>query len=1136
MLTVWQSNRLEILAGHLAGVVRTGAPAPLHPEVVVVQNSGMKRWLSLRIAERLGVCAAVTFPLPAELVWEVFRSVLDDVPARPAIDPELTTWGLMGLLARLEPEARFAPLRGYLEPASAAPGDDVRRYDLARRIAEVFEQYLFFRPDWVRAWARGELVAEHEHAHTSADEAWQAELWRRLVSPGERHFARLEEELHARLSGGGRPGRGRAAAGDGETGRATSDALAALPRRISLFGIPSLPPPTLEILRHLAHHVEVHLFLLNPSRAYWADIRSHRDQARLAQRAGRLDPALLHLEAGNALLASLGRQSRDFVASLLALDDEQVRHEDGFADPGEDTLLHRLQADVLELRERGGAPPDGRPDEDHFPTVAPISPADRSLQVHVCHGAMREVEVLHDQLLALFDANPDLRPCDVVVMTPDIEAYAPCIEAVFATAPGDRTIPFSIADRSLSAESPVANAFAALLELPGSRWDVNRLLDLLELPAIQRRFDLDAEQVELVQRWVRATGIRWGIDESTRRALELPATREHTWAFGLDRLLLGYALPAHGTELFEGILPHDEVEGAEARVLGRLATFTETLFALERELAEPRPPGAWAADLLALLDRVFAPDDQEQISAEAIRRALDELREHAGRAGFADPVSLDLVRRHLRTRLEIPGGGDRFLAGRVTFCAMVPMRSIPFEVVCLIGMNDGVFPRQSRALGFDLTLREPRHGDRSRRDDDRYLFLEALLSARRCLYLSYVGRSIRDNAELPPSVLVSELLDAVRRGFAIEGDLEIAPERRTEAIQRIVEHVVTDHPLQAFSRRYFEGDPRLHGYAREICEALARAEERKAAGGDLGVRVGPLVRTALPEPEGDWLDVDLDRLVRFFANPTRGFLESRLGIHLDQASGPISPTEPFQLDQLEAYVARDELLDRLLAGEPAESLLAALRAAGALPHARAGEAAFASIHREADRLARRLRELHGGQAPRRVFVEPLAAGPLRLSGALDRLTPSGRVYGRPAKVKPKDRIALWIRHLVLCALARDGRLPAGIPTTSRFLGTDAELAFSPVEHPEDHLRRLGEAYRDGLREPLRFFPAASYAYATAKRDPLAAARKGWEGNEHAGGDSADAWVRLAYRDTDPLDERFASLASEILAPLLEHQG
>ncbi len=714
MLILHESNRVERLADALTAVLETPLPSPLVPEIVAVQSVGAARWLALRLARRFGITANIHFPFPATLLWRLFRSALPNVPERSPFAAEVLTWRVLNHLPEAVTQPGFESLTDYLQGE-----DDLRRYQLAERIALLFDEYLVYRPDWIRAWEHGK--ADH----------WQANLWRRMTGgQAVRHRVRLAQEFITALRGGG-------------SGRA------GLPARISLFGLTALPPAHLDVFAAVAHVVDVHLFLLNPCQEYWASIR---DERTIARRAVKEEPERLYLETGNSLLASLGKQARDLFELLQDLETTESAL---FEDPGEDSLLHTIQSDILNLRNRG----EGDPER------AVIQDGDRSVQVHSCHSPVREIEVLHDQLLALFESEDGLTPADVVVMTPDIDAYAPTIEAIFGTADPARRIPYHVVGRTARAAAPLIRAFFELLELPESRFDVNGVLAILEVAAVRRRFDLAESDLDLIRDWLRATGVRWGADAKDREGRGLPGVPDHTWRAGLDRLLLGYALPGGGTRLFAGILPHDEIEGESAGVAGRLTAFAEALFRTAADVRTPRSIPAWANRLRALATDFLDPDDVEESERGRLLAAITAMEEHARQAGFADEVSLRLVRLCLQGLVEMEGGRAPLAAGTVTFCGMVPARGIPFEVVCLVGMNDGAFPRVQRTPSFDLMREASRPGDRSRRQDDRSLFLEALLAARRVLYVSYVGQHVRENSPLPPSVVVSEILDYIERGF-----------------------------------------------------------------------------------------------------------------------------------------------------------------------------------------------------------------------------------------------------------------------------------------------------------------------------------------------------------------------------------
>jgi len=1068
MLHTHQSNHLETLTDRLAELLRQPLQSPLAREIIVTQSNGMARWLALRLADRLGVCAHFDFQFPATFLWEMGRRVLGGLPPTSAFDRPVLNWRMMALLQEVGDEPCFAPVRAWL----GAGRDDFRRYELACRIADCFDQYLVYRPDWITRWEEG------------AEGHWQAELWRRLAGGGEAHRAQVQERFRQALRGG-------------EVQRRR------LPERVAIVGLSALPPLYLDLLAELARFIDVHLLLLNPCQEYWGDIRAERDLARLGED---IDPEAEYLTAGHPLLASLGKQGRDFIDLLQGYPRVEW---DGFVEPAGDDLLHHLQADILHLRERGTY--------EHPPL--PLRSDDLSLQVHVCHGPMREVEVLHDQLLALFEAHRDVRPSDVIVMAPDIARYGPLIEAVFDAAPRERRIPFSIADQGLPVENPLVEVFFELLDLGGERFDAAQVMSLLEPAAVQRRFALHEEDLERIRHWVREAGIRWGINAGIKDSWSLPATAEHTWQAGLDRLLLGYALPGQGRELYAGILPYDEVEGGEAQALGGLQSFLDELFGLHHALRPSRPPVDWITTLHGLLDRFFEAREREENELQLIRTALETLGEQVERAKFAEPVSLSVMKSALREQLNVPeSGAGRFLGGGVTCCAMVPMRSIPFSVVCLIGMNDDAYPRPNQPIGFDLMVGAFRRGDRSRRRDDRYLFLETLLSARRCFYLSYVGQNIRDHSVLPPSVLVSELLDMVDRGFvAAEGGRPSA-------------QWVTRHPLQPFSRRYFTGDRRLFSYAREWIEASRQAGcgERDAAA---------LLTTELSEPESALRWVTLEGLTQFFKNPARWLLRERLGIRVGEGEEALETREPFVPDALESYQMLDEMLELYREGCPATDIATIMRANGALPHGQVGECVFADAYERVERFAGRL----GRVFPRRAgdpLELDLMLGEFRLTGRLAGMTPAGWVGYRLAKIKAGDYLKLWLHHLALNAMEQEGRA-----RPSYWVAEDRLVTLEPVEQPGVLLQGLLEGYWQGARRLLHFFPKSGLAYIEQlykDQEPnpdkaLWAARRAWEGEERRPGTAErdNPYYQLAFGDTDPLDEEFTTLTMAVLGPLFE---
>lgn len=1054
-----QSNQLECLFARLAAVLAAPLEDPLAPEVIVVQNAGMARWLSQRIALHAGIAANIQFPLPARFIWQVLAGQLALPEDRGDFDRQVLRWRIFQVLTE------GGVLANYPEPAVYLRDDPdgCKALQLAEKAADLFDQYLVYRPDMLLAWESG------------AEGGWQAELWRMLAAGRAPHRARLVQLFRDRSRAGGM-------------------SAAGLPQRVSLFGLSTLAPVYLEIMAAVSTVTDVHLFHLSPCRHYWGDLASPSEMAR--RRAGwrqrnKADVSG-YFDEGNPLLASLGKAGREFAHLLAGLEGEE---DECYREPAAATMLGLLQRDVLELENH--ALPEAE--------KVTVAVADRSVQAHVCHSRLREVQVLHDTLLHLFAENGDLSPRDILVMAPDIEAYSPAIQAVFDSAAERKFIPWSLADRMLRAEEPLADAFLTLLDLPGSRCSAPAVLAFLEQEAVRRRFDFDEDGLATIRGWLREAGIRWALDQEQRRQQGLEMGDLHSWAFGMRRLFLGY-FSGFDAPLFKGIAPCGPLAAGDGILLGRLAEFLARLRRAGLILAAEHTPAAWAEALLGLLADFFDPGDGEeaQQSLQSLRAAICALADDCRAGGVTGLLSPAVLRSYFRQELSVPAGSQAFLSGRVTFCNMVPMRSIPFAVICLLGMNDTDYPRHQNRVSFDMIAAEPRPGDRNRRDDDRYLFLESLLSARRVLYLSWVGRDQRDNSFRPPSVVVAELLEYLQRACRTE---------EGEAVSLQVEH-----PLQPFSPRCYDGSSGPASYAEEWYPGGEAAVEEVFVPGPL------------PEAEDEWRVVDLRQLKRFWSHPVRYFLQESLGLRLRREDDSLPESEPFQPDNLERYtLASTVLQDRLAHIDPAMTQ-ARLRAAGELPHGGFADNAWRDLERLADTLVTPLEPLLSN--PREAAEVELRLGDFRLTGWLDGLHAAGCVRCRPAKTKAKDLLALWLDHLVLNCL-----VPAGCEPHSYQVATDRITCLAPVQDPQGELLRLLILFRQGLREPLHFFPETALAWCEATEEKREGrAKAAWLGGYKQRGESEDLAYQLALRGREPLDQRFRELAAAVCRPLLAARG
>ncbi|MDI9330288.1 MAG: exodeoxyribonuclease V subunit gamma [Alphaproteobacteria bacterium] len=912
---VLHSNRLEDLRQLLIGHVRNYPLEGLNPEWVVVQSNGMKQWLEQGLADArgLGICAATKMVFPAEMLWLAYRLVLgpDRVPQHMPLDREHLVWRLMRLIPEClqsDAEGVYEPLRSYVRQG-AKPVDDGRLHQLSQQLAQLLDGYQNYRADWLRDWAAGTASLSNalgQPQDLPANELWQARLWQALLTD-----VAADSDLDLALPPS------RAEVHEAFMRQMNSAAPGGLPKRILVFGVSAMPMQSIEALAALGRVSQVMVFVLNPCKYYWGDVVSERQwlqaatHTRQAPKPG--TPALSadalewHTRA-QPLLAAWGQQGRDYL-HLLDVHDDVGRYKhllgriDFFEDPvSEDrtlqaTRLQRLQSDILNLNPLPAT-------EDKYP----VADADDSVVLVRSHSAVREVELLHDRILGWLEADPDLCPRDIIVMVPDMSRFAALIHAVWGRFAADdpRRVPYSVADQSAK-DHPMATIIEALLQGPSARVTLDDWLSWLEVPAYARACAFPVEELQEVREALRAVGVRWGLDGehrvSTGVALNVDEATPNTWLFGLERLLLAQAQgPMAGAD-WQGVWPAHLDRPMSEAALTALCASLRTLDRVLHMVSAPRPPAHWVRDLNAIVNDVLVVQTEAELRAVlALTAPLKQWLASCQIGRLSAEVPLEVVRKHWMSCLSDSGSGNRFLSGGVQFATLMPMRSIPFKRVCLLGMNDGQYPRRQPVTDFDL-MRSPgmrRPGDRSRREDDRFLFLEALLCARESVYISWQGWQITDQSELYASVLVGQLIDHLNAAH-------------TQPIE------VLDAPMQSFSRQYFEQpDSVWQTYATDWAQARGWRDAdsgggTKASEHGLGPQAEPPVCVRLTE------------LTAMLRQPIDVYYKHRLGMVIHTPEEELPDAEPFHLGQLEMY----QLVEAALAYP--DTHVAMARGSGQLP-------------------------------------------------------------------------------------------------------------------------------------------------------------------------------------------------------------
>jgi len=1050
---------------------------PLDSSFIVVQTEGMKKWISLKISEYFSVSANIKFFTPNSILDWASRKLVG-IPA--VADKKYLTWHIFSILPNLLNDNSFAPISQYLNPDR----DGVKLYQLSEKIADILDQYQVYRTHMMEKWESG-IYVDQDNKPLQNDYIWQAILWQQLSNDIKINRAKALIQLS----------------------NLNAEKFSGIPtnlsgKAISLFGISVLPPIYINIFEKLGKIFDIKMFTQSPTREYFGTenffYATDSDEVK---------------DNVNPLIANMGKtgsQFFDFISHHIDYFNIQKTHTDNNR-----TLLSTIQNDIMSLE---------------TPHQSSCSSDDTSIVVNSCHSPIREIQVLYDQLIKYFEADSNLKPSDIVVLSPNIDEYAAYIDAVFGTdSYGSIHFPYTIADRTLAEADSLSRIFLNILNLSHSRLKYSDIFQLLEKDVIHKSFNINQSEIEKLKLWSRKTNIKWGWDENTADAFRLPFYNDFTIASGLSRMHLSASVIPYNWEIFGDISSDLSIEGEYFELLGKFTKFTYLLHNYWYTLQNEHTSEQWHNILTGILNDFFTPSGA---NTEQISSAIGAFSNYTQALLKDRCLSTKVVEEYFSSHLKNTVTTGGYLEGKITFCSIIPMRSIPYKIVCLIGLNDSTFPRINKPMEFDLTAQYPKKGDRSPKDSDKYLFLETLMSARQKIYFSYIGQSIKDNTEIPPSPLVSEILEYIDTITSGGGN-----------------RIVQKQKLHPFSREYFTVNSNTRSYSENNYRIAVYAQQpsRKNTSTDI-------LRCNFKNRLENSLTIDIEDLANFYMNPVRYYFTYSLETYPEKLLGENYDTEPSTLDKLNKTIINTKIMNELFYNDTEkhpQHLFRYFRKKGDIPPANYGDFLEKNSENVLNAFIPRLSEHKSSFKQQSIQFNLQVLNKNILISATLPVSDKGQILFKASTLKTKDKIRAWLYHIML-NYALTKKLTENLcfidEIKTSFYAEDCSLSYVNSVYKysdrenfcwlENYLKKVIKLYLSGRAHPIALMPEFAYCYVkkldTNKLSKNDFDKRWWENNILKFNDKL--FFQKLYGDQLPNQKFLTKFAAIIYNPIIKMEN
>lgn len=1002
-LNLYISNNITNLANKLAINIKSHPLGIFQKEFLIVQTEGMSKWISVKMAEKNQIFSNFEFLSPNSLLFDLFK--LAGIRNKGLYETNNLKWIVYKILGSKEFQNKFNKTYQYFEK------DTIKKLQLATKTADLFDQYVIYRSDYIRAW-NDNKTNELKRAFAFHEE-WQKWIWLQIkekyrsydydkVQMRDLLLEKFENDIKFK-----------------------QEVIKKFPR-ISLFGFSVFTPFHLEVFVKLSRAiVSLDFYLFSPTpESFWFHDIAEKTKLKIEHYSGK-KAVDLKLETGNQLLMNQGKSAKNLFLMLFESDDfiNVMDNESLVVEPKRNSLLHIIQNDIY----------NNTPNSNREKLSLEII-TDGSLQIASNHTPAREIENLYSYILKQIDEN-GYSPKDIIVQTTNIDLYSPYIKAIFDNT--STRIPYTIADRSFSGTDNLVGIVKTILSLQKDEFTSEDILQLLEFDAIRKKFEIS--NLKIIRTLVKSANIRHGIEGEIENDTLLVS-----WKYGLERILLGYAIKDdslfHLPDKSYSILPLDIVEGEYAKEGLKLKRFVDTLIEFVTKRNKPRKLMQWSEYVLELINEILEIDDKQIAELNYIldKLTLSEIIDKL----IDDDLPYEVFSKAFIDTLYADNRSSKFISGKVTFCSMIPMRSIPYKIIAILGLNKNIFPRQTVEFSFDLMQSERRWGDRNVKQTDKYLFFETLLSAEEKLYLSYIGQDIKDNSEIPPSSLVDEVVEYIANSSDVEN---------------LSDNLVIKHSLNNYNRKYYSEDfPDYYTYL-NYGDDNNFSNIEKIDDGELNVDK----------------KIRLKDLISFYKNPYKWYFNKKLKIFYNEEKILLPKTEIFELDNLEKYTLKNEIVKSDLISN-IDDYLETKIISGKLPLKNMSIYEVEKTKEELKDLMIKFNEIINGSTEQTYNID-ISENNYSIYGDIANIYNNKMIFVNVSKNNSKTLVQLQISRWI-CSKAN---LPV-----EEFILINKEkdkLKITVLEKSDQNnsslkLNKVAEKYFEGFEKIIPFYPKASFAY------------------------------------------------------------